>query len=86
MKAAVPCDDRQPRRTPECTELGPKAKEWGTERLWSGLESRACTGTLFNRELSTPGFFQILCLEPLLCSSWSLFHSGLKESACVWHV
>lgn len=62
MEAAVPCDDRRPRRTSEWNEPGPKAKEWGAERPWSGQESRAGAGTWFNRKLSTPRFSQILCV------------------------
>ena len=60
-----PRDDWWPRRTCEWKELGPKAKEWGTERLWSEWERRAFSLFVFNRELSTPGFSQILRLMAL---------------------
>lgn len=52
VDAAVPCDDWQPRRTSGWNEPGPKAKEWGTERPWSGWESRASAGTLCSIESS----------------------------------
>lgn len=74
VEAAIPCDDWPLRRTLQWNELGPKAKERGTERLWSGWESGAGAETLFNRELSIAGFFQILCLW-LCCPaiSWPLW-------------
>lgn len=46
--------------------------------------------SVFNRELSTPGFFQTLCLVALLSSHLLApvvcLHSGLRVSAFVWHV
>lgn len=87
VEAAIPCDDWPLRRTLKWNEPGPKAKEWGTERPWSGWESGAGAGTLFNRELSIPGFFQILCLMALLSSHLLApvvcFHSGLRECSHV---
>lgn len=68
-----------------------QAKERGTERPeWVGEQSRRWD-SVFNRELSTPGFFQTLYLVALLSSHLLApvvlcLHSGLRVSACVWHV
>lgn len=48
---------------------GPKPRNGGQREVleWVGEQSR-CRDSVFNRELSTPGFFQTLCLVALLSS------------------
>ena len=76
MEAPVPRDDWRPRRTCGWKEPGPKAKEWGAERPWSERESSAFSLFVFNRELSTTGFSQILrswlCC-PAVSGPWGVF-------------
>lgn len=90
MEAAVPCDDGRPRRTSEWNEPGPKAKEWGTERPWSGRESRAGAGTLCSIESSPHGVFPRFCASVALLSGHLqavCFHSGQREQVTsVWRV
>lgn len=56
---------------------------------WVGEQSKRWD-SVFNRELSTPGFFQTLCLVALLSGHLQApvvcFQSGPRASACVWHV
>lgn len=69
VEAAVPCDDGWPRRTSEWNEPGPKAKEWGAERPWSGWESRAGAGTLGSIESSPHQVFPRFCVLWLCCQA-----------------
>lgn len=91
VKAAVPCDDLPPRRTSTWNEPGHKAKEWGTERPWSGWESGAGAGTLCSIESSphqvlsrfrAHGF--VVRPSPGPCSLFAQWTE--RVPACVWHV
>lgn len=63
VEAAIPCDDWPLRRTLQWNELmRPKAKERGTERLWSGCESGVGAGTLCSIESSPYQVFSRFCV------------------------
>ena len=68
---------------PQSRMSGARAKEWGTERPWSGWESRADARTLCSIESSPHQVFSGFCAYGFVVQPspgpWGL-------SPCVWHV